>query len=196
MGTMDARALRSRSRLHAAILALAAIRPIHAISVSEVCRDAAITRDTFYRHARSPVELLADALGTELAAATVDAPQHDSVLAAERALLTHVASRADVYRGALHPGLAAPVRYRLEQLISTGLRLRLEQHPDLIPDSLRGDSSAVDMAVAYAAAGTVGAIEVWLRTDDRGIDRAASTILAASPEWWLRERAARERSTP
>ena len=45
------------------------------------------------------------------------------------------------------------------------------------------------MLVAYAGAGTVAAIEEWLRTGELDdIDAAARTVIAASPAWWLGRR--------
>ena len=42
------------------------------------------------------------------------------------------------------------------------------------------------MFAAYAASGTVGAIEAWLVSGDLDdTDAATQAILAASPEWWL-----------
>ncbi len=183
---MDARLLRTRSRLHAAIMTLAAETPIADISVTEICRTAAVTRDTFYRHADSPTALLAEALAAEIAETMRVLPSSESIGDGERALLTHVHTRAAVYRGALRPGLAAPVRAVLEIAIRDGLELWAELHPSILPDLIAADPIARDLAVSYAATGTIGAIEAWLRSGEDDIERAVKIILAASPEWWLR----------
>lgn len=183
---MDARSRRSQEGLRAAVLALSARTPIDRVTVSAVCIEAGVTRDTFYRHAESPVSLLADALAEEIAATTATLPTAEALGEAETALLTHVLHRADVYRGAMHPLLAAPVRDVLERSIRAGLRLWLELHPHIVPRSIDSDVHGLRIAVAYAASGTVGAIEEWLRSDDDDIEQAVRTILAASPEWWLR----------
>lgn len=49
------------------MLQLAAEQSPQSLSVAAVCRVAGVTRDTFYRHAGSPVDLLASALGEEIA---------------------------------------------------------------------------------------------------------------------------------
>ena len=183
---MDPRARRSQEKLHAAVLALASSRPIADVTASAVCTEAGVTRDTFYRHADGPVDLLAAALSAEITAAQEELPRSAAIGDAEHALLAHVHRRAAVYRGAMHPALAAPVRANLERTIRTGLHQWIELHPDIVPPPLAADRTALRIAVAYAAAGTVGAIEEWLRSGDDDIARAVRLILAASPEWWLR----------
>ena len=183
---MDARSRRSREKLRAAVVTLAARTPINEISVAAVCREAGITRDTFYRHATDPVALLSDALAAELDAVITQLPERDGIGEAERALLAHVQQYADVYRAAMHPVLAAPVRSMLERAIREGLETWVRMHPHIVPSRIAGDPPGVRLATAYATAGTIGAIEVWLSSGEDDIDRAVEVILAASPEWWLR----------
>lgn len=167
------------------MLDLAGRTPVADITVSGICSAAGVTRDTFYRHAEGPVQLLADALSAEIDEAMRILPQTDAIGDGERALLEHVQRRASIYRGAMHPLLAAPIRSNLEESIRSGLVLWTELHPRIVPTVFE-DPSAMRIAVAYAAAGTVGAIEEWLRSEDDDIERAVRLILAASPEWWLR----------
>lgn len=182
---MDARFVRSRTLLRAAALELAAARPVADITVAELCRRAGVTRETFYRHAPSVADLLAAALGEELEAALARVPPTEPVGVAERALLTHVADRALVYRHAMNPLLIAPVRHWLDRSLRAGLTDLLARRPELVPSEIAGDPVAVSMAVAYAAAGTIGAVEEWLRTGATDVDRAVEIVLAASPQLWL-----------
>ena len=190
---MDARSRRSQEKLRGAVLALAALAPITEVTVSAVCREAGVTRDTFYRHAESPVHLLADALAAEIADTMRVLPEADAIGDGERALLAHVLRRGAVYRGAMNPSLAAPVRSTLEGSIRAGLELWTRLHPGILPAVFAADEPALRLAIAYAASGTVGAIEAWLRQDDDDVDRAVELILAASPQWWLANPAAHER---
>lgn len=183
---MDARVLRSRERLHEAVLSLSAATPIADVTASAVCARAGVARDTFYRHAESPVDLLAQALSAEIAESMEILPRTDTIGDGERALLEHVRLRAPVYRGAMRPLLAAPIRDNLERSIRSGLELWAQLRPHIVPPAIAADPDAMAYAVAYAAAGTVGAIEQWLRSGDGDVDRAVTRILAASPEWWLR----------
>ncbi|MBH0052742.1 hypothetical protein I6E74_00985 [Salinibacterium sp. SWN139] len=66
---MDARTRRSRDALVAAAYALAEQRDIATISVTDITNASGISRDTFYRHACDPVDLIATALHAELAEA-------------------------------------------------------------------------------------------------------------------------------
>ncbi|MEH3089103.1 MAG: TetR family transcriptional regulator [Microbacterium arborescens] len=182
---MDPRSMRSRDALRRAGLELAASRPVAEISVAEICRVAGVTRDTFYRHADAPVALVADALADELDTALGAVGDLESISRAETLLLTHVRSRADVYRGALQPSLAAPVRAVLERAVAVGLVDWLARHPEIRPAAV-DDDAAREIAIAYAAGGTVAAIEVWLRAGAEDVAWATRAILAASPEWWLR----------
>lgn len=186
---MDPRYARSQRALRDAALTLAAAAPLQSISVTEVCRTAGVTRDTFYRHAPSPVELVAAALGEELAEAI---GRHEPLSgieafrAAERSLLQHVAVRAEVYRNAMGPQLLAPLRANLEGTIHSTLRAHLDQHPPSVPAGVDGsDADALDIVAAYAAAGTVGAVERWIHATPLDVDRGVAVIIAASPEFWF-----------
>lgn len=182
---MDPRSRRSRESLREAVLDLADRKPIADVTVSAICVSAGVTRDTFYRHAEGPVQLLADALAAEIDAAKEILPPTAVIADRERSLLAHVRRRSSVYRGAMHPLLAAPIRSNLEESIRSALLSWAETHPHIVPTEFV-EPSAMRIAAAYAAAGTVGAIEQWLREDDDDIDRAVGLILAASPQWWLR----------
>ncbi|WP_312168087.1 TetR/AcrR family transcriptional regulator [Microbacterium sp.] len=183
---MDARARRSRESLRRAVIALSGRMPIATVTASAICLEAGVTRDTFYRHAANPEDLLADALSAEIDEIMARLPDVDAIGDAERALLTHVLACADVYRGAMNPILAAPVRAVIEGSIRSGLLVWAELHPHIVPVDIAGDASAMRIAVSYAAAGTVGAIEEWVRSGDSDVESAVRMILAASPEWWLR----------
>ncbi len=193
---MDTRSLRTSRALRAAVLTLAEHGPIAQVTASAVCAEADVTRDTFYRHATDPVSLLATALGEELAAALDDIPRDEPLGFAERVLLRHIDQRADIYRGAMDPLLASPVRRILDESIRTGLHSWLEIHPHVLPAPLAQDELGTRVAIAYAAAGTVGAIEEWLRSGESETDRAVEMILAASPQWWLSSATAKEGEAP
>ncbi|GAA3663579.1 TetR/AcrR family transcriptional regulator [Microbacterium marinilacus] len=183
---MDVRFLRSRDSLRAAVLDLTTETPIADVTASAVCQRAGVTRDTFYRHAESPLDLLAEALADEIAEVMDGLPGQRTIGDGERALIEHVHRRSAVYRNTMHPLLAGPVRANLDRMIRRGLQTWAGLHPRILPPAFADDPQALELAVAYAAGGTVGAIEEWLRRGDDDIDRAVRLILAASPEWWLR----------
>ncbi|MBH0007953.1 hypothetical protein [Salinibacterium sp. SWN1162] len=89
---MDVRTRRSRDALVAAAYALAEQRDIATISVTDITNASGISRDTFYRHACDPVDLIATALHAELAEAI---EQFGDLLdPAETAAVSHTAEPA------------------------------------------------------------------------------------------------------
>lgn len=199
---MDPRYERTQRQLRRAVYELAAERPVGEIAVAELCRAAGVTRDTFYRHATSPTTLLAEALGDELTAA-IEAvrDEHSGRLGpgerldgealmrqSERALLQHLRTHAAVYRNAMAAGLVPELRAQLETVIFDALAEHALAHPSILPEAIApDDQQALEITTAYAASGTVGAIERWLRHDPLDVDRGAALILAASPGFWLRD---------
>ncbi|MEB4614073.1 TetR/AcrR family transcriptional regulator [Leucobacter sp. M11] len=196
---MDPRAQRSLDRLRVAVLHLAAETPITKITAVAVCRAAGVTRETFYQHTGSPTELLVAALAADVNADVGDAfPEidarrsggHDASTpfdAGERALLAHVSRQGEVYRRNAAPKLAAPLREHLEGMILRQLRAHLGSYPEIVPTQMSDATpNELDMIAAYAASGTVGAIEVWLHAPEIDLERAVRVIFAASPAWWLR----------
>lgn len=192
---MDPRARRSRDRLTAAVLAVAETGRIDDVSVSEVARAAGVTRDTFYRHSGSVVDLLAIALHEKLEAYLMEYIGADmpppgelrGVLAtAEAGLLRHVASYGPVYRTALFGQNGAPVRRSLAAFLTDNIVLALRSYPEIAPLPVGElDDQSARMIASYAASGTIGAIEVWLESGDLDdVDGAVATIAAGAPTWW------------
>lgn len=192
---MDPRFLRSRSRLRESVIAIASERSIDSVSVAQICREAGVTRDTFYRHASSPLDLLSATLTDEITLAITPELGPDGTLggrnglrSGERALLTHVAARAAVYRNALNPTLPSLLRGNFESVIRGVLVKHLRTFPAALPSAVDAqDVAAVEMVAAYAASGTVGAIERWLMIPDLDVESGVRTILASAPEFWFEE---------
>jgi len=180
----DPRSARTRAALAAAILRLAARKPVIEVGVAELCREAGISRDTFYRHAENPLSLLADALAEELKEVLGENSAITTVSMGERVLLTHIKRHAAVYRNALSPTLSGLVRHNLECFLRDGLLQWAAEHTLDLPPALAGDERALRVAASYAAAGTVGAIEEWLRWSDLDVEAGTELILASSPTWW------------
>jgi AcrR family transcriptional regulator len=169
---------------------LAGQRPVTELSVAELCREAGVTRDTFYRHAASPVGLLADVLREELEAVAGAHPElgggfrpDAGMRAGVRALLEHVAQHQSVYRNATRPHLLGPLRDVLEAVIRASLTAHAQRYPEILPpEAVSPDDVAV--LAAYAAAGTVGALEEWLKGGPPDVDRGERLVVAGSPAFW------------
>lgn len=193
---MDPRSQRSRDRLTTAVIRFACAGRLDDVSVSELAREAEVTRDTFYRHASSVTDLLTIAIGEKLKefgqSTTPELPDRadlaEVLRASEPALLRHIADHANIYRTALTGDNAAPVARTLHAFLVGSLVTALREYPDIAPlppDEL--DEAAIAMISAYGAAGYIAAAQEWLTNGDLDdIDRAASIISAGAPEWWRR----------
>jgi AcrR family transcriptional regulator len=184
------------SLLREAALLLAAEKNITQINVSELCRAAGVTRETFYQYAKSPSAFLATVMDDELepftalserlpdhadASTTVmDTPIHE--------LLGHVRRHEAVYRSAANPRLNADLRDVLIERVERLLREYVHRYPHVMP-LLNGtpfSENELDAVIAFAASGVVGAIEVALQTGIlHDTDRMTSLILATSAPWWF-----------
>jgi AcrR family transcriptional regulator len=197
---VDARQRRSRARLHAAVLRLAAERAIGEVTATEIAAAAGVHRSTFYEHASSPGGLLESALEVELdqlredLLARIVLPDVDvagAINGAIEQLLAHVERHAEVYRrglGAdagttsLHPVLGGHLRgtsRRCLELLDTVVEVPV--------DGLRPED-VTDAALAFLVDGTIGVISTWLERPDLGREGALRLHAALVPSWWPLER--------
>lgn len=192
---MAQRQSRSTAALRDAVVQLAQGKRADQINVSELCRAAGITRDTFYRHAVSPIQLLAQVLNDDLdayASLTRDlpaAPPGGTVMdAPTRAWLEHVCRFETVYRQALQPHLPMEMREVLLTRIQTFMLAHAAQHPEIRP-VINGhvmDDRGIRLAAAFAASGSVGAIEAWLNSGPIGeLSVPSALIHASAATWWF-----------
>lgn len=186
---------RSAIALREAVVQLAQQKPADQINVSELCRTAGITRDTFYRYAASPMRLLSQVLNEDLDVYTAltqhlpAAPAGGTVMdAPSRAWLEHVCRFEAVYRQALRPHLPTEMRDVLLTRIQSFMLAHAARHPHIRPiiDGKVMDERGIQLAAAYAASGSVGAIEAWLGSGPIG-DLTVPTALihASAAAWWF-----------
>ena len=205
---MDARQRKTRAKLSEVILRLAAERPASDLTVSEITVAAGINRSTFYQHAASPVELLEDVLREELDAirnrflsVTSSVTANQDGIAANAvspsdirdvtvAVIEHVGFHSTLYLRALgassgasslHPMLSRHFAESVTQLLSLhGVKIPRDDSPVPAPDAY-----VVESAARFIADGTVGAIEVWLRTPEpRSVDSFLAVYRLLMPAWW------------
>ncbi|HTW15030.1 MAG TPA: TetR/AcrR family transcriptional regulator [Nocardioides sp.] len=189
---MDARQRRSQERLYAAVLRLAAERPVADLSVTAVANEAGVHRSTFYEHAASPADLLEAALLAELdelregllADDTAEVP--DAVRGVTADVLRHVERHAAIYRrglgtgstgGSLHAMLSNHFRETSRQLLDAA-RVEVRVEAPGVPDDV-----VADLATRFIADGTVGVIEGWL-AGDLDVDDLLTAYAALLPPWW------------
>jgi len=182
-------------RLLDAVRVLAAERPIHQISVAALCHRAGLTRDTFYRYAARPVDVLARAMDDDLPSAEAllaliaPPPAANPLEAAGRAVLEHTDRNKAIYQHALHPHLDSALREVLIGRLETLLLGYLQANPESVPtigDTTPSAAETRRLAV-FTAAGTVGAIENWLAQErPEPVDRMLTLLFSAAAPWWRR----------
>ena len=190
---MDARVLRSRAKLAAAVLDLAESDGIESVSMVALAQAAGVHRSTAYEYGTTPVDLLRTVLREELDAIRVRhlAPgAHDDIRVAVREtttdVLRHVDAHAPIYSRelgsgdstALHGMLSSHFRQSVLDLLRSGSIDR--------PDAVGPGVAFRDEAAArFIADGTVGAIDAWLATPSpRDIDDFLAVFAALLPPWW------------
>lgn len=164
MNPDDPRARRTRARLHAAILHLAAHQDPAALTMAAVARHADVNRATVYQHYPDLDTLLAEAMEqavTRLARAAalcpLDAPP-DHAPPPLLDLFTHLAESAPLYRRMLGTHGSARFTTRLRQGLTTALADRFTSgHRPPAPDGVPADLHA-----AYLAGALTGVITHWL----------------------------------
>ncbi|WP_049562387.1 TetR/AcrR family transcriptional regulator [Nonomuraea sp. SBT364] len=161
MNPDDPRAQRTRARLHAALLDLAAERELGSITISEVAKRAEVNRATVYLHYPDVDTLAADALEdavAEVARAAalcpLDAPR-DRAPEPLTALFAHVSAGAARYAWLLgSPRCTARLRERLTGELSARFAggARPPGFDDVPPD----------VHAAYLSGALVGVIAHWV----------------------------------
>ena len=204
---MDSRQRKTRAKLAAAVLALASERSASSLTASELAIAAGINRSTFYQHASSPVGLLEDVLRDELDAIrdeylggpeasgtpeggdATDTP--DAIEQVTLAVLRHVNEHAAIYGRGLGAGSgSASLAPMLSAQFATTLAMLLDRHALSVPtvaDARVPAHFVPDAAARFIADGTVGTLDVWLRTPE---PRDPEAFMAAYrlflPAWWPR----------
>lgn len=186
----DARWVRTRARLAAAVVGLAAERDITSASVAELTRRAGINRTTFYAHAQTPVELLSRVLADDLDRVrreTTDRMDEEGVLLRDltrktmRQILDHVLRHENVYHGASLASSRYALRVVLAEHVEQSILLVFREG-FVIPPSGMG---MAEFSAAFIAHGVAASVEAWLR---RPSPRDEAALLAAIdsmyPAWY------------
>ncbi|MDQ8043869.1 MAG: hypothetical protein AAGC46_14395 [Solirubrobacteraceae bacterium] len=191
--TTDPRQVRTRERLDAAVLGLAADAPVADLTMTALAREARVHRSTIHEYASSPGDLLRQALLGELdrlRAGLLDDPARDTGEAMREVtgrVLEHVRRHAAIYRrglaadsgdGSLHGMLS---EHFLESIRSLDRQRRL-RWPDRVPGLPQAQLK--DAAARFVAQGTVGAIQGWLDQPDPTVRSFEALYARLVPAWW------------
>lgn len=180
--------------LRRAVVEIAGEKPITEVTVAEVCRRADATRDSFYRFAASPADLLAMYLYDDHDVTTVT-PSHQlegavnrELAPATRILIEHVQRNVQIYRNALAPRLPLELREALLRRLETVLNAHAREFPETLPNiqGKRPDAIAINVLVQHASNGVVGALEGLVAADGlHDTEHAMAMLHAATAACWL-----------
>jgi AcrR family transcriptional regulator len=185
---IDPRITRTAQACKAAIVELAAERPISQVTIADLAIRAGVTRATFYNHFTDPLALLIQVLLADLehAHGREEERRVEGGYSAAEMLRLSIADVADhierfeaVYRLAVDDPAdggvyEALVHHFAEYAVAFLARCK---HPDL-PDANH------DVIAQFMAYGFAGAIKAWLSGDSVKKDDLIYAAAACAPVWW------------
>lgn len=187
----DARIVRTRASLRAAILALASQKPVTEITVSELAAAASINRVTFYKHYSSPAEALREALNSELDLAreafltSFDGPSSDvrfDLISGVNFVLDHI----DRYRALYEFSFAEPNDGAVPSVLSAHFSGTIRVHlAEYVPKNSSSPEFDPEVVACYCGAGLVGAIQKWVRSSESDRSMLLQSLSTLIPAWWF-----------
>jgi AcrR family transcriptional regulator len=190
MRAVDPRSVRTVAALRAALRGSLASCPLDDVTVASLCRTAGVRRTTFYTHAASVAELLADLLTDEIDdQLDVDPAPGSTVSDVARAFQATLVSAFDVvgrdralFRAGFDANASAPLRRGLAALMTRRLHIALDVWNGL------GVAMDVDrrVAVPFAAGGLAASVETWAQVDDTDTAAFALEVRDQLAPWWPR----------
>lgn len=189
--SLDARQVRTRAALTAAILRLAQDHAASDISMAQLAREAGVHRTTLYQHLPSPSEWLSSVLQRELDTLRethLELPADGDLSAASRdvalAVLAHLEDHAVIYQRELALP-RSPLGTMLGEHFATSVRQLIDTHT-LGPAGLDVPRELFrELASRWIAEAAVGAMTAWLASpaprDPEIYLKIHATLL---PEWW------------
>jgi len=186
----DPRARRSREKLAAAILDLAAEHDAGTLSVGQVASTAGVNRSTFYQHAASPAALLRQVLSEELdvlreAHLSAGSDIGPAILAVTADVARHVDRHRNIYRrGLVTDTGSGGLHAMLGSHFEASARLLLARRAVEIP-APGGREVPPPMVARFIAYGVVGALESrLLEASPRTVDEFLADLRELLPDWW------------
>lgn len=189
----DPRYLRTRQALLDALLRLTAQRPAQSVTVSELTALAGVSRSSFYAHAASPADLLADHLSARLGphldllgSVLTDSPEHFQERTREVYvdLLREVSESKEVFVHVFAETGSGTVLARLRtrfRVASEAFVSDLLTHLDEPPGELW-----TRMAVAQHSESLIIMIDSWLSSGaEKQPEDVVDTYLSLAPPWQL-----------
>ncbi|WP_213011488.1 TetR/AcrR family transcriptional regulator [Paractinoplanes toevensis] len=180
---VDVRVRRTRESLSQAVLRLAAEHPVEDIAVADVVRLARINRTTFYKHAASPADVLAEVLYADLdrirTGWIAGAPAREVWERSAGELADHLQRFEDLYRTGLVGQRSAVLNRLLVEHFAGSALAWLDRDPRLLPDGAGSPQWRRKAFSRFIAHGEVGVVEAWL-TEPAPLDRTLFISASAS----------------
>ncbi|MBP1325756.1 AcrR family transcriptional regulator [Leucobacter exalbidus] len=185
----DARIVRTRASLHAAVLQLAATKPATEITVSELAVAADINRVTFYKHYLTPGEALREALTQDLTQARTtalsslaEAEPRDAFLATLNLALDHIERHRAIYTFSFTAPDDGTGMYVLATHFTSIVRMYLDARLTLPPPLPEFDPQ---LLASLIGTGFVGPVFLWLTSGRHDREDLIKTLSVLTPEWWF-----------
>lgn len=190
----DPRYVRVRTRLTDAALRLVAQKPADTITVSELAREAGISRTTFYQHGDTPTQFVADVVVgiiqpflDELVAAISQAS--DDYLVRWREIGVRMLGALKDNRDVVGQIFLADHQSVVLGHVSRRLSQTFEAYVDEFEARLAGEKVSKlwkEMAIAQQVYNLMAVIVAWLRTDmQESPESVVNTYLTLAPPWQL-----------
>lgn len=163
MNPNDLRVVKSKQALHGALVELLKVKPLEAISISELCRIAKVNRGTFYLHYEQKEALFEEyfeELMKDLEDSYYEPYRHVEVLhtssldPATIRIFHHISNHKEFYKIVFSKKASLAYYYLFFEKIKGLLKINFEQHEN-------DDSIDVPLFVAYQANAIAGMIMQW-----------------------------------
>lgn len=183
----DARAARTVASLRETVLRLAAERPIDSITAVELARESDVTRRTLYNHTPSPQALLVSLLQPTLVEIAADMRRRltegiqlgEAWALGDQDVAEHVHAWQHIY-GAGVTGPQDHLSPSLAHMLSDSFE---EGAAEILQANTSLDATDALITARFIGHGIVGAIEAWLLSEERELERLAAGILRSVPGW-------------
>lgn len=166
----DARQVRSRNALHAALLALLEEKPFDQLTIREITARARTGYATFFRHYPTKEELLYDVASEEISALlamTLPILHEENSYVSTLALCRYVSDHSGLWSALLTGGAAAIVRDEFIRQ-ARGIVVTVEGGPEWLP---------FDLGVVHGTGSTIDILAWWLAQGKQYGAEQIATIL-------------------
>lgn len=151
----------TKNAITASTLKLAALKPVHKITVRDIVNDCGITRNTFYYHYKDIYDVLDQVLSAEIEKATTQHSTHEendqAFFGLAHFVLNHKAVLKNLY---LSMGDTKATAYLSGRLHETILRYVQQEAADL-----PADTKDLDIIALFYEEALLGILLRWLRGD-------------------------------